>query len=127
MARRKRIRPRRRAETIVVVNGWVLRIPMRSRAMPRPRVTRKRVYYGNGYDDWRRKAILMLRSLWTQNGQPVLEPPYTVSIAIDTRKGDLDNHIKTWLDVLEHAGIIHDDRHVWRIEAVVNAAPTTHR
>jgi len=104
-----------RSQTTVIVNGIIFNMPIRSRPMPRPRVTRKGTYYGNGYDAWREKAVLLVRSAWLNQGKPPINEPYDVAILIDTRMGDLDNHIKSWLDIFQCAGILKDDRYVMKI------------
>ncbi|MBX0311422.1 MAG: RusA family crossover junction endodeoxyribonuclease [Sulfurihydrogenibium sp.] len=60
-------------------------------------------------------AILILRSMYS--GKPI-NKPVTVEIRYsfkDNRKRDLDNLTKTLLDVLEDAGILDDDKFVYKL------------
>jgi len=60
-------------------------------------------------------AILILRSMY--NGKPI-NKPVAVEVVYafkDNRKRDLDNLTKTLLDVLEDAGILDDDKLVYKL------------
>jgi crossover junction endodeoxyribonuclease RusA len=60
-------------------------------------------------------ATLILRSMY--NGEPI-NKPVAVEIVYafkDSRKRDLDNLTKTLLDVLEDAGILDDDKFVYKL------------
>tara|TARA_Y100001938_G_scaffold22378_1_gene28819 strand:- start:5406 stop:5810 length:405 start_codon:yes stop_codon:yes gene_type:complete len=103
---------------------------------PRPKINRGtgRAYYPQKYIDFKRRAALELRLFWKQP---------TIITAIDIRlvflfakpkskirkrtatqrlirwnsKGDLDNAVKSVLDVLQDAEVIKNDSQVWRINA----------
>jgi Holliday junction resolvase RusA-like endonuclease len=60
-------------------------------------------------------AILILKSMY--NSKPI-DKPVVVEITYafrDNRKRDLDNLTKTLLDVLEDAGILDDDKFVYKL------------
>jgi len=60
-------------------------------------------------------AILILRSMY--NGKPINKPVAVEVVYVfkDNRKRDLDNLTKTLLDVLEDAGILDDDKLVYKL------------
>jgi Holliday junction resolvase RusA-like endonuclease len=66
------------------------------------------------YKAWIGEAVAEIQS---QNLQPVA-PPYSVYIsALRWRaNADLDNILKPCLDMLEHAGLIKNDKHVHEIQ-----------
>jgi Holliday junction resolvase len=60
-------------------------------------------------------AIFLLKSMY--NGKPI-DKPVLVEVTYafkDNRKRDLDNLTKTLLDVLEDAGILDDDKFVYKL------------
>ena len=102
---------------------------------PRARITRRgRAYMPARYREWKSVAAEQLRQQW--GGAEPMEGPLAVElvfwfsrpksrrrvklrdvVAPRTGRGDLDNSIKSVLDVLQDAGCIRNDSQVSRIEA----------
>jgi Holliday junction resolvase RusA-like endonuclease len=92
-------------------------VPIPSMPQPRPRVGKGRAYYSERFTAWRDKVALYLRSEWTRQGRIQPVPPIGVVLEFrGPKRGDLDNHVKAWLDALADAiGI--DDRHITDLHA----------
>jgi crossover junction endodeoxyribonuclease RusA len=60
-------------------------------------------------------AVFILKSMYSY---PPIDKPVSVEVTYtfkDNRKRDLDNLTKTLLDVLEEAGILYDDKFVYKL------------
>lgn len=84
-------------------------IPLATPPCPRPRVTEKRVYYPSTYEEWFRDAAVFIPT-------PLWEGPIWVEMTFHGGRGDLDNKIKSLLD-LGTGRLWVDDRQVERIVA----------
>lgn len=101
----------------------------------RPRVTRWGTYYTKTYKTWMTLAEAVIPS----RGLPPLEGPLEVSVRfdcyrpkatkLDIPKGDIDNYLKSILDVLTKRGYWLDDKQIVAVTATKQfhaTRPATH-
>ncbi len=103
-----------------------IQIPMRPRAMPRPRAKAgQQAYYPKPYQTWRDEMIVRLRQAKNEIGARTITEPVRIQIELSKESidieinevvparfgltGDLDNYAKAINDCLQDAGIIEDD------------------
>ena len=109
---------------------YVLRVPVKPKAMPRPRAKPgQKAYYPQAYQEWRERAGLHLRSVWNRAKGRTVEGPVSVTIHLDTDeftvwfgtvdvervkglRGDVDNYGKAVLDLMVDQGLIENDSQV---------------
>jgi Holliday junction resolvase RusA-like endonuclease len=97
--------------------AFCIELPIRSMPQPRPRLARGRVHYPRTFEVYRRKTLALLRSAWHALGRPWVDPPIGVILEFGgPKRGDIDNHVKAWLDLLGQA-FLWDDRHVYEVAA----------
>ena len=87
-----------------------IHIPGRPVPCPRPRVTKRGVFYPNHYEAWKAEAGLRAN---VAVGQP-LRGPVAVSVLVNTdaRYGDADNYAKSALDAVQHVAFVGGDDRV---------------
>ena len=101
-------------------------------ACPRPRVTRRGVFYPNKYIEWTKTAERMLRDLRLSMMTGAIELDITFVIKrpkslmrradpderiAHTKRPDLDNYLKSFLDAAQKAGLFNDDSQIYRVDA----------
>lgn len=101
-------------------------------ACPRPRVTRRGVFYSNKYIEWKNTAERMLRDLRLSMMTGPIELDITFVIKrpkslmrrsdpderiAHTKRPDLDNYLKSFLDAAQKAGLFSDDSQIYRVDA----------
>lgn len=101
-------------------------------ACPRPRVTRRGVFYPPKYREWSKKAERILRDLNLQKEEGalslrivfVIKRPQSLRRRKDpegriphTKRPDLDNYLKAFLDSAQKAELLGDDSELYLIQA----------
>ena len=102
-------------------------------ACPRPRINRKTggVYYPKSYTDWRHDSSYIIKSLGLD---PIEDKnkPITLHVMFylkgvvaqeHTKKPDLDNLIKAFMDLLVDSGLLPDDAQIHDIRASKHHLP----
>jgi len=108
----------------------LLRIPIRAKPTPRPRVRagQRSAYYPKAYQSYKNELEWLIKQAWVEAGKPETEGPYAVSIIAHKDsflvtiqnswhqrqgvRGDIDNIQKGCLDALQTVGLIDNDRNV---------------
>jgi len=107
----------------------ILRIPIRAKPTPRPRVrTLQGGYYPAAYQSYKDELEWLIKLAWRDVGGSTLTGPQQVSVEFSTDstlieitptdttrkgvRGDIDNLYKGVADALESVGVIENDRQI---------------
>ena len=107
-------------------------IEIEPKACPRPRVTRRGVFYPSSYIEWTKRCCSLLDSLRLPrligpielDITFVIKRPQSLRRKADPeeriphiRRPDLDNYLKSVLDAAQKSGLFEDDSQIYRINA----------